>query len=373
MGLTWTPWVIAPILALVAAWGAAIILLRTAPDRSLNRRLAFVLFLEGIWLGGGVFFTIEDPVIFLAIAAVAVGAMAALPFQYLSFLGVSLATPLVAPFRPRIAFALLALASATAGLWVLLFPATFLGDLYSPEWATWNFQFRPAGARIALVHGVASLFGLVAAAAAFLKAKPGTDARSRAKWFMIAFGVRDLFNAVTWTLYPLLRPIPFWGDFVANQGPGIVNVLYVGLMSYGVLRAQLFDIDLKLKFALRQGTVGAVFAGAFFTGSELLERVVPVEGTILGLIVAGSIVLALRPVQRFAETFAGRVMRGVQDTPSYVEGRKHEVYRATLEGTLEDGAITDRERAVLDRLREQLGISREEAELVEREMVLAAG
>jgi hypothetical protein len=373
MGLTWTPWVIVPILALISAWGAAIVLLRTAPHRSLNRRLAFVLFLEGIWLGAGVFFAIDDPAVFLGIAAVAVGAMAALPFQYLSFLGASLSTPLVALFRSRIAFALLSLASAAMGLWVILFPWTFLGDLYSPEWATWNFQFRPAGERVALLHGVASLFGLVAAFAAFLKAKPGTDARSRAKWFMLAFGVRDLFNAVTWTLYPVLRPIPFWGDFVANQGPGIVNVLYVGLMSYGVLRAQLFDIDLKLKFALRQGTVGAVFTGAFFTGSELLERIVPVEGTILGLIVAGTIVLVLRPVHRFAETFASRVMRGVQDTPAYVESRKNEVYRATFEGTLEDGAITKRERAVLDRLREQLGISLDEAELIEREMLSAAG
>ena len=373
MGLTWTPWVVAGVLALIAAWGAAIVLLRTAPDRSLNRRLAFVLFLEGVWLGGGVFFVVEDQAIFLAIAAVAVGAMAALPFQYLSFLGVSLTTPLVAPFRSRPAFALLALASAATGLWVILFPSTFIGELYSPDWATWNFQFRPAGARVALVHGIASLFGLVAAFAAFLKAKPGTDARSRAKWFMLAFGVRDLFSAVTWISYPLLRPIPFWGDFVANQGPPIINIIYVGLMSYGVLRAQLFDIDLKLKFALRQGTVGAVFAGAFFTGSELLERIVPVEGTILGLIVAGGIVLALRPVQRFGEVVASRVMRGVEDTPSYLESRKHEVYRATLEGTLEDGAITDRERAVLDRLREQLGISREEAELVEREMMPAEG
>ena len=372
MGLTWTPWVIAPILALIVAWGAAIVLLRAAPDRSLNRRLAFVLFLEGLWLGGGLFFVVENPAVFLGIAAVVLAAMAALPFQYLSFLGVSLATPLVAPFRSRVAFVLLALASAAAGLWVLLSPSTFMGELYSPEWATWNFQFRPAGARIAQAHGIASLFGLVAALAAYLKAKSGTAARSRAKWFMIAFGVRDLFNATVWIFYPVLRPIPFWGDFVANQGGAIINVAYVALMAYGVLRAQLFDIDLKLKFALRQGTVGAVIATGFFTGSELLEAVIPIEGTILGLLLAGAIVLLLRPLQRFAEGVANRLMPGVQATPTYLESRKLEVYRATLEGTLEDGAITERERAVLNRLREQLGISSDEAEVVEREM-LATG
>lgn len=372
MGLTWTPWVIAPILALIAAWTAAVVVLRTAPERSLNRRLAFVLFLEGVWFGAGFFFAVEDQAVFLWMATVALVAMAALPFQYLSFLGVSLSTRLVKPFRSRIAFALLALASAAAGLWVIVSPSSFTGELYSPDWATWNFQFSPAGQRLVQVVGIASLFGLVAALATYVRAGAGTAARSRAKWFMIAFGVRDLFNAAVWTFYPVLRPIPFWGDFVANQGGSIVTVVYVALIAYGVLHVQLFDIDLKLKFAIRQGTVGAVIAVGFFTGSELLETVIPVEGTILGLLLAGAIVLLLSPLQRFAEGVADRLMPGVQETPTYVEGRKHEVYRATLEGALEDGAITERERAILDRLREQLGISRGEAEGFEREFLSRA-
>jgi hypothetical protein len=372
MGLTWTSWVVAPMLALITAWGAAVVLLRTAPDRSLNRRLAFVLFLEGVWFGAGFFFAVEDQTVFLWIATVALVGMAALPFQYLSFLGVSLSTPLVKPFRSRLAFWLLALASAAAGLWVIVSPSSFMGELYSPDWATWNFQFSPAGQRLVQVVGIASLFGLVAALAAHVQAKAGSAARSRAKWFMIAFGLRDLFNASVWLFYPLLRPIPFWGDFVANQGGAIINVVYVALMAYGVLHAQLFDIHLKLKFALRQGTVGAVIAAGFFTGSELLEAVIPVEGTILGLLLAAGIVVLLRPLQRFAEGVANRLMPGVQATPTYVDSRKHEVYRATLEGTLEDGAITERERAILDRLREHLGLSAEDAEIAEREM-LATG
>lgn len=372
MGLTWTSWVVPPILALITAWGAAIVLLRTAPQRSVNRRLAFVLFLEGVWLGGAFFFAVEDPVIFMWIAAVAVAAMAALPFQYLSFLSVSLTTRLVAPFRSRIAFVLLALASLAGASWVLLSPSTFMGELYSPEWATWNFRFRPAGTRIAQMHGIASLFGLAAAMAAYFRAARGTAARSRAKWFVLAFGARDLFNVAVWLFYPVVRPILFWGDFIANQGGAIINVVYVSLMAYGVLNAQLFDIDLKLKFALRQGTVGAVIAGGFFAGSELLETVIPVEGTILGIVIAGAIVTLLRPLQRLAEGFANRLMPGVQATPAYVEGRKHEVYRATLEGTLEDGAITERERAILNRLRRNLGISPEDAAALERQMLATA-
>lgn len=43
-----------------------------------------------------------------------------------------------------------------------------------------------------------------------------------------------------------------------------------------------------------------------------------------------------------------------------------------LEGAIEDGAVTDRERAVLDRLRDELEVPREVAERLEREMSLAA-
>ena len=367
--LTWTPWAVPGILTLLVAWSAAVVLLRTAPGRSLNRRLAFVLFLEGLWLGGTFFFMVEDPKVFLLIAAIAVGAMAALPFQYLSFLGVALDTRLVAPFRSRTAFILMGIASAAAGLAILVSPSTFLGDLYSPAWATWNFQFRPWGTRATQAHGIASLFGLLAAVSAYLKAEPGTAARSRAKWFAIAFGVRDAYNAIFMILYPALRPITFWGDFVYNIGFSIINLAYVALLAYGVLRAQLFDIDLKLKFALKQSTVGAVIAAGFFTGSEILETVIPVESTILGLLVAGAIVLLLRPVQRFAQAVADRIMRHVEDTADYRQSRKHEVYRAALEGAMTDGVITEKERNILSRVCEQLELSADVADGIEREML----
>ena len=368
--MTWTFWALPALLCGLVAWGAAIVLGRTAPERSLNRRLAVVLFLEGVWLGGGGFFYIvEDPAVVMVIASISLAAMAALPFQYLSFLAVSVETPLLRPFRSRLAFVVLALASAGLALTVILSPDTFIGELYSPPWGTWNFLFTPNGQRLALLHGAASLFGLVAALDAFRRARRGTAARQRAKWFAIAFGIRDAYVGLSLVLYPVLRDMGVLADFIYNPGTGIIYLVYVVLLAYGVLNTQLFDLDLKLKFALKQSTVGAVFAGAFFTGSELLEQVVPVQGTVLGLGVAGAIVLVLKPVQRFAEFLAGRVMRGVRDTPDYRQSRKHDVYRATLEGALEDGAITDRERKILDRLREQLEIPAAVAEEIERKMM----
>ncbi len=369
MALAWTPWAVPGILAGSLAWAAGFVLLRTDPARSLNRRLASVLALEGTWLGGSVFFLVESPAAFRVVAGIATAALGAIPFQYLSFLGAALDTRLVQPFRSRVALVVLGTASVAVAAWVILSPSTFIGPLYRPAWATWNFEFRPPGVRLVQLQAVASLFGLAASLIAYVRATPGTAARSRARWFALAFGLRDLFNVVVWTLYPAIRRISFWGDFLANIGPALVSILYVALLAYGVLRFQLFDLDLKLKFALQQGTVGAVIATAFFAGSELLESVVPVHGTLLGLAAAGIIVLLVRPLQRLAERFADRVMGGISSRPGYLEDRKHEVYRAALEGALEDGAVSERERGILARVREQLSIPVATAERLEREVI----
>lgn len=366
MDLMWTWWAVPGVVGGWAALAGAFVLIRTAPERSLNRRLAVVLCLEGLWMHGTIFFMVGDESLFLTIALISVGMLVAVPFQYLAFLGTALDTPLVRPFRSRWAWAALCLASLAAFVTVVVWPRLFIGETYSPPWAALNFLLAPWGERAVQFHSLTSLFGLVASLHAIVRAPKGTLMRSRARWFAAAFGVRDLFNASWWMLYPVARPIPFWGDFLSNIAPMIVALVYLALLAYAVLRVQLFDLDLKLKFALRQGTVGAVIAGGFFVGSEVLEAVIPVESTVLGLIVAGIIVLLLRPLQRFAEGFANRVMGGVTDTPDYVEGRKEEVYRAALEGAVVDGVMTERERRILRRVREQLGISEDIAARLER-------
>ncbi|MEJ2205893.1 MAG: hypothetical protein P8170_17500, partial [Gemmatimonadota bacterium] len=228
--MTWTFWSVPGILQLLIAWSAAVALLRIAPYRSLNRRLAAMLVLEGMWGGQVVNFMIEDRSLYLLVSQIGIAAAAALPFQYLSFLGSALETRLVALFGSRRAVILLGILSAAAALLVLLSPSTFIGELYSPTWATWNFSFRPWGARIGQLNGIVSMLGLVASLVVFLNAERGSAARSQAMWFVIAFGLRDAWNTIAWGLYPTLRPIPFWGEFIYHFGAPAVNTVYVCLM-----------------------------------------------------------------------------------------------------------------------------------------------
>ncbi|MBI4394018.1 MAG: hypothetical protein HY556_09525 [Euryarchaeota archaeon] len=56
-------------------------------------------------------------------------------------------------------------------------------------------------------------------------------------------------------------------------------------------------------------------------------------------------------------------------TAEYLTYKKLEVYRATIEGALEDGEITERERTMLMRLRDKLGIAEADARALELELV----
>jgi hypothetical protein len=76
----------------------------------------------------------------------------------------------------------------------------------------------------------------------------------------------------------------------------------------------------------------------------------------------------LTPRQRFAERVAASAMPNTENTPKYLAFRKMQVYEASLTDALYEGGISSRERALLARLHESLGITAADAEAIEREL-----
>jgi len=371
MNLVWNWWAVPGTLVFFGAWACAIIALRTAPHKPLNRHLSIVLILEGLYVGCalGFLFFFENHGLVQVFAACGTATMIAIPYQYLSFLAVSLKTPLLLPFRSRTASVLLGALSVIGAALVLTNPQLFMSELYSPEFAPWNFRYESLGLWAVQFYGVTALFGLLAAVSAYIIAQPGSAARNRAKWFAIAFGVWDVCLGLTLILYPAIRPIPFWGDFIFNPGTALMYFVYVLLLAYAVLKMQLFDIHLKVKFVIQKGTVVAMVGGMFLVGSELLEALLPVQSTILGVVVALVILALLRPIQRLALRMTGNIMQGVDETAVYFDARKIEVYTAAFEGAMEDGVVTQKERTILMRLQHKLDLSENDANAVEQSFV----
>jgi hypothetical protein len=368
MNLVWTWWGVPGTFALVAAWCCAIVALRTDPRRTLNQKLSLILILEGIYTGGstGLLFFTDNPTIVTAFVTFATAALAALPLQYLSFIAIALDTPLVAPFRSRAATILLGLASAVAAIFVFARPELFISELYNPGWAPWNFRYVQLGQWALQIQGVVYLFGLVAALSVFFRTRKGSVARNRAMWFAIAFGFRDIFAGMVQLLYPLIRPVPFWGEFIFNPGIAMAWCVYILLLAYAVLRFQLFNIDLRIRWVIKQSTLAAAVVAIIFLLSEGANRLLSAElGNIVGLMAAAIVVFFLVPLQHLAERVAGVAMPNTQNTPEYAAFRKMQVYEAAVAEAQQEGGISQKERALLNRLRESLGVSTSDAEAIE--------
>jgi hypothetical protein len=340
-------------------WLLAAIVLFAAPGRPANRRLALVLFLEGAtgWTGGGLVFMTDSVATAYVAQATAHAAFSAMVFAYLAFLA-TLASPLTKPLRGRAVTATLLVGALVSVAFIVTRTEFFIAGI-GPD------HFPVNGPLAVPVLFLPSLlvfaFGLVAAITMWRQAARGTLTRRQGATYALAFGIRD----AAWMFFLL-------DIFVLQLGlfqPHVFNavlVVFQLILSYGMLKHQLFDIDLKIKWTIRRGTLVGTFVGVFVVVAAVVEQWLQQYGVLLGGVAVGLMLLALRPLERAADRLANAAMPHVRDDAEYRTVRKREVYRATVEGALTDGAVSDRERDMLVRLQDQLGLSGTEARAIER-------
>jgi hypothetical protein len=144
------------------------------------------------------------------------------------------------------------------------------------------------------------------------------------------------------------------------------------LVAYGLVRHHIFDIDVKLKWTIGSGTLAGFFLAVFFVVAQLVQNALgEVYGWLVGGIAAGLLLFALSPLQRLAEQVAHAALPGAKPIAAMNRDERLLVYRDTARVVWADGAIDRNERAMLDRLRETLGLTREEASVIESEAAVA--
>jgi hypothetical protein len=274
---------------------------------------------------------------------------------YPAFLAAALRTPMTRVFGSRQGRAGLLLVAVSLYFFILLGPDGRIG---------YTLLF------IALV--VTFIYAFVASFQAWHSATGA--ARTRALIFVIAFGFRDLcwgynYGFATWEM---------WWSTNPNAGlePDLGYICYilgtlvaVPLIAYGILRTQLFDIDLRIRWTIKQSTVASMFIAVMFVVSEGASQFLSDElGAVSGLLAAGVLMFFLAPLQRLAERIASSAMPNTKNTPEYAAFRKMQVYESALAEAQHENGISDRERVLLNRLRDSLGISEADAEAIELEL-----
>lgn len=150
-------------------------------------------------------------------------------------------------------------------------------------------------------------------------------------------------------------------------------VVLLLLVGYAILRHQLFGIELGVKWTLRRGTVPALLVAAFFVVTELTQNFASALGGVWTWVVAGGVVgviaIGYLPLQRAANRLAEAAMPEVGNTPRYTSLRRRQLYGSALAAAWEDGFLTRVERLRLDRLRERLQLTAQDAGSLESEFV----
>ncbi|HUR25365.1 MAG TPA: hypothetical protein VM327_05040 [Candidatus Thermoplasmatota archaeon] len=365
-------WVIPTIgtIAVVTVWGLAALIARQDGTKEANRSLAFLLVAEGIFLVHVVMLYWPGSAGAQAVASATFGlAAGVLPWLYLRILA-PLDTPFAAWLRSagvRRATAILPL--LTAPLLVLVEVGRAVGVLPS--------ALEVLLAPVLLLYVAVLAFALVCAVLAFRRAERGTPVRAKARAFVLAFGVRDvlLIAAIvsSFTLGPGRRVLGAAGAEIPPLLGAVAAVLYAALLAYGILRTQLFDIDLRVKVGIRRSTVVTMVLVVALGAAKVAEFYLnKTYGLVAGGIAAGAMLVLTPRLNRMGEKVANTAMPQVQPTPVYLQFKKLEVYRAAVEAAQETGGIGPRERAGLDRLRDKLGLAAADCAAVEAELQPAA-
>jgi hypothetical protein len=146
------------------------------------------------------------------------------------------------------------------------------------------------------------------------------------------------------------------------------------IVTFGVVRHSLFDIDIRFKRTLERSTVAAVFVAVYFLVSESAAELF--EGfsgsAYLGIGAAALLLLALHPLERVAAAFAGGAMPEVKPLQDLDRVERVEFYREHLELMWMDGVLSAKDRIVLANLRSRLQLEADIAEQIELELVGSA-
>jgi len=354
------------LVAIAACWSLALVLFRVSTGGSVARKLAVLLVIEGFVLVTAGFpemtLNLPDsiyeqlPILDFVLGLVHHLGDAAMIALYPPFLALALNTNLTRPFLSSKVRMGLAIGAATIGLVVV---------------------FNTSRIPLTLLYSTVTLvfiYALVASIHAWRTAKSGS-ARERAGIFALAFGLRDLGWSLSYGIFAWFM----WtgADFEVNLDTFVLGKLVyalgtlvaVPLIAYGILRAHLFDIDLRIRWTIKQSTVGIAIFAIVFIVSEGAEALMSEQlGNYWGLLAAAVIAIALRPLQKFAERVASAAMPNTQNTPEYKAGRKRQVYQSAFAEAQAEGGISSKERSLLNHLRDSLGISPTDAEMLERDL-----
>ena len=152
---------------------------------------------------------------------------------------------------------------------------------------------------------------------------------------------------------------------------GPVRMAGAVLIAWGILRYQVLDFDVKLRWGLERSTLASIFIAVFFLISEGAQEIfgAAASNAWVGIIAAAALTFFIAPLQRLAERVGARALPDARPAASLLDVEVRDLYEQRLRAAWGDGALTRDERVLLEHLRERLRIPVEEAATLERRLL----
>lgn len=248
-------------------------------------------------------------------------------------------------------------------------------------WDVVDFGYELMGSRAlagaALAGRVVSIISFVLVLMAFVTlwraARTVPDARVRHGARNYAYAL--LLPVVTGVLTSIFRHAELsWAPAFGLTVDGIWTFAFPLLVTYALVRHQLFELDVKIKWTIKSGTIAAVFLAVFFVVAQLVQNYFQTNlNWAVGGVAAGLLLFALNPLQHLAERVANTAMPGVKSIRDMSDPEKTNLYEDQVRFAWSDGMIDRSERLMLDNLRRRLGLDAEAAAAIETEYARLGG
>ncbi len=227
-------------------------------------------------------------------------------------------------------------------------------------WLDHAAWYQQISGYVGVVSGPHIAIGTWAFVAAWQQHRRDPSRQSAA--YLSAFALRDVAVVVLFVAAIVAKQSAWLAGGFDWLLLGVKALLLVHLLFliYAVLAGLVLGLDDQVRQTIQKALVLAVVSAVFLVMTEGVEMLVGVDSPALAIAAAGVITLGFQPLHAFAHRLADRLL------PGHAGGDPIATYRRQVEIAAMDGVIGAKEREMLDRLREALGVPHLEAVRIER-------
>lgn len=241
---------------------------------------------------------------------------------------------------------------------------------YLPGWTPYTLQAatHPVGITVDVLELVAALLMATAAWWAWRRAAGSAETRTQGRiiagtWLVVA----ATSVATRIVLHYRVMEYFAWPHFIAL---GLWSLALPVFSAGPVLRSRVLNVDRVVRLTVQRGTVVSISVAMGFVAVEVLANFLSATVSLgVGMGAAALLLLLLHPLQRMADRLSRDTVPEGRPVGDMTHPERLRIYAEQAELAWMDGTLQRKERMLLDRLRERLGLSLTEAAEIERRAI----